>query len=893
MTNSRNKTISATIALILTTTIAMTLIAVPLVNAQRNPGWNIPVYSYITAAPNPVGVGQKVDILMWCDKYRGSATLYNEYRMHNYNLTILDSDNKVVLNKFWETVIDTTSSQYYSWTPTKAGTYTLIFRFEGFYAGAWPSVASESNDTYLPSSASVVLVVQEEPLPAPITSYPLPTEYWTRPIYGENTDWWAISSQWLGTGAPDHSAWSNSVVRRAPKFAVGSQTAHIMWTKPLEDGGVVGGNDFLIPGVTYFDGTAYSQRVTNMIIVNGRLYYRPPLSWTGSNSGPMTCVDLRTGEVVWVRSEIPSLSFAYIFDVQNPNQHGTYPAILFTASFASAYDAYTGELLFNVTGVPTGTTVMGVNGEHLRYTFFNNGTTANPDWQLCQWNSSKMWRGATWATGTTGNSPTIDTTTTTTWAWVNTTTYVNNVLTTTSQNVTTSTTAVQANRGIRYDWNVSINSWRLQFGSPTVVAAFYDDIMIIRNGSLPTYSSQGDYFYAAISLKNDATLGQMLWSRKYSPAPGNITVMSAYADPLNRVFVEAYKETMKFVGYSMVDGTKVWETDSQAALDYYGNPAYPYVPATIYNGRLYSSALAGILYCYDTATGKLLWTYGNGGKGNSTNSGFYLAYGHYPTFVNAIGNGVVYTVTTEHTVNTPIYKGAKTRAINATDGTAIYTLSAYTGEFSAMSLVIADGFTVLQNSYDNQLYSLGRGPSATTVSAPDVAAPFGAPVVIKGTVTDISAGTKQKEQAARFPNGVPAVSDKSMEDWMGYVYQQRPLPADTVGVTVKLSVLDSNGNYREIGTATTDTFGFYNLEYTPEIPGKYMVYAIFEGTNGYWPSRAVTAFTVMEAEPAPAEPEPEPPSIADQYFLPVSIAIIAAIAVVGAILAILLLKKRQ
>jgi hypothetical protein len=244
-------------------------------------------------------------------------------------------------------------------------------------------------------------------------------------------------------------------------------------------------------------------------------------------------------------------------------------------------------------------------------------------------------------------------------------------------------------------------------------------------------------------------------------------------------------------------------------------------------------------------------------------------------------------------VPTPIYKGAKVRAINATDGTEIYTLSGYVGEFSQMSLIIADGFTTFYNGYDDQLYTLGRGPSATTVSAPDVAASFGSPVVIKGTVTDISAGTEQNEQAARFPHGVPAVSDASMEDWMGYIYEKRPLPTTVVGVTVTLSVLDSNNNGRVIGTATTDASGFYSFEYTPEISGKYTVYANFKGTNGYWPSNAETAFTVMKAEPAPAEPEPEQPSIADQYFLPMSIGIIAAIAIVGALLACLLLKKKQ
>ena len=66
------------------------------------------------------------------------------------------------------------------------------------------------------------------------------------------------------------------------------------------------------------------------------------------------------------------------------------------------------------------------------------------------------------------------------------------------------------------------------------------------------------------------------------------------------------------------------------------------------------------------------------------------------------------------------------------------------------------------------------------------------------------AGTKQKEQAARFPNGVPAVSDASMSDWMEYVYMQKPKPTNTTGVEVVFETQDPNGNNYEIGRTTSD-----------------------------------------------------------------------------------------
>ena len=86
------------------------------------------------------------------------------------------------------------------------------------------------------------------------------------------------------------------------------------------------------------------------------------------------------------------------------------------------------------------------------------------------------------------------------------------------------------------------------------------------------------------------------------------------------------------------------------------------------------------------------------------------------------------------------------------------------------------------------------------------------------------------------PTASHSQHDSVMGDWMGYVYQQKPLPTNFKGVTVDISVLDANGNYRSIGTATTDANGNYNLIWTPDISGNYQVVATFAGTNGYWPS---------------------------------------------------------
>ena len=870
MHSVNNKVITLVLAALLIASIGATVLT-STVSAHGPPGWEIPTFAHIYVAIDPIGVGQTTHIYLFLTPTYADTLMTNNYRFHNYKLIITAPDGTEEV-KTWETVQDTTSNQGFSFTPNQVGTYNLTFIFPGQKVNDYPhSPTSQfTNDTYLASNATTTLTVQQEPIGYSQLT-PLPTEYWTRPIYGENTVWWTIASNWLGSGAPGYGAMVGPNQRVFTDSAVGSLTSHIISTQSIQPGGIVGDDNFAIQANTYFEGTAYMQRFVNPIIVYGRLYYREPFSMSGT-AGDMVCVDIATGKEVWRSSTMPTISFAFIYDLETPNFHGVYPAILFTSNFANAYDAATGKALFNVTGAPSGTTVFGPLGEHIRYMFFNNGTTTNPNWYLCSWNSSRMWNGYSTA-----------------WAPV---TVTNN-----------GQTYVQGQTGAFYDYldattqNASI-SWRnsmpLSGGmAPSIVAAFYNDILLCRNGSYPALGDNGQpYTYFAVNLNaSKGAIGKVLWQTNVDQPAGNITTVSfAGADAQAGYFCESYRQTQQFVIFNLRTGQKVGITDAQPALDYYGSNGPGTLSNVVAYGNIYSSAYSGVLHCYDMATGNLLWTYGNGGEGNSTYSGFEVP-GPYPTFIQAIGHGVIYTVTSEHTFETPIYKGALARAINATDGTEIWTLSGATGEFTGESYAIADGYSVFFNSYNSQIYTLGRGPSSTTVEAGPKTSVIGNTVVLEGTVTDISLGTSQTEQAKRFPHGVPVSSDQSMGDWMAYVYSQQPKPTNFTGVDVTLSVIVANGNYRTVGTATTDASGYYSCVWTPDISGKYTVIATFAGNKGYWPSTQETSFNIQDA---PATPTPMPtaaPTMSDLYFLPAVLGIIVAMIVGFVVLALLMLRK--
>ena len=102
-----------------------------------------------------------------------------------------------------------------------------------------------------------------------------------------------------------------------------------------------------------------------------------------------------------------------------------------------------------------------------------------------------------------------------------------------------------------------------------------------------------------------------------------------------------------------------------------------------------------------------------------------------------------------HEYNPPLFHGAQLIALNMTDGKFIWSEL----DMSVESTSIAYGIMLSRNAYDNQIYAFGKGPSAMTVSAPQVGVTTLTPITISGTVTDVSAGASQDAVKANFPNG--------------------------------------------------------------------------------------------------------------------------------------------
>ncbi|MCW4054160.1 MAG: PQQ-binding-like beta-propeller repeat protein [Candidatus Bathyarchaeota archaeon] len=825
-------------------------------------GDQVPTWTYGVLSPNPVGVGQEMTIVMFNPQVPHASADANDVR-YEYSVDIHVPDGSSLRIPSSGTIVsDSTGTAYTTFTPSMEGNYTINITFQELFYRWYQSGSMREfyGVTLLESNRTYTLVVQQEQVePTAVTVYPLPTEFWTRPIEGQNNAWGAVSSYWLNNA---HERDYGSGQNRYQREGLAPNSPHILWTKVTEDGGVVGGDEyFSTEGEVFNAGHQYQTRFTNQIIMMGRLYYEVPLTFSGGGGGWM-CVDLKTGEDLWggpkdfgttiiqfgpwtfVSSISPS--FGYYYDWDNMNQHGIVnPSWLFTNNFGMSIHPRYGTLgQLNLTDVPSGTTVIGPKGENLRYRIENAGTSSNPDYRLLQWNSSKVF---------TSNLGEID-----------------------------------ASDPDSFDWNVSIPICNTLTGSRTIRAVIYDDVLLGSNGSLPTagtgsldYDNPEEGTLWAVSLKPESR-GQTLFGPTNYKMTFDDGTQNIFIRAGEGVFIMQHMPDLTFSGYSMYTGEKLWEGESQAEqtvpFGYYTWVSLMNVFGhSIADGKFYTAGYTGHVFCYDLQTGELLWLYEA-----PTNARIFE---YYTLFLGSIADGKVYVGTHEHSADTPLYKGNRIRCLNATTGEEIWTML---GWAHPQTMAVADGVLVYWNNYDHQVYAVGKGPSATTVTAPDISVAYGKSVLVKGTVTDVSAGTKQAEQAARFPNGVPAVSDESMGDWMEYVYMQKPKPTDVTGVEVVITVLDPNNNSYEVARTTSDASGFFSAEFVPEVPGKYTVVATFAGSESYWQSHAETALLVEEeVQPTPA-PTPVPQEPVGTYFTVSTVAIIAAIAIV----AFLLLRRR-
>lgn len=832
---SKKQTLT-TMSMILLLTLSALVAGMQFLTVQAAKDADIQSYSFIVCAPNPVGVNQPVLVNFWvADPLPSASTGIGQFRS-GFKVTITDPSNHTTTKT--DIKPDYLGGAHFSYTPTAVGSYTFFFEYpsETIYY-EWDNVNNkplnpQNNFTQLGSSATDVLVVQSEPVQA-VFQVPYPTQFWTRPIYGQNYYWAQISSNWLMARWNSTSALFDNNEAFVPEGKA-PNSAHILWTKPMSFGGLAGGIHGNVP---YYSGMSYEEYFASSllagsgpaIIISGRLYYTTiaggePI-WNGElgNLGT-TCVDLYTGQTLFT---IPNatMSFGQILYFPGINQAGTHAYLWSAPAFGTwrMYDAWSGNLIASIANVTgggfAGPSTFGPHGEIINYALVPGAGGV----QLVKWNSTKVFN-AYQPTGTGVSSAD--------YSWRPYTMYG---------------TVMDGNKGI--EWQVAaVNDPAYTLLPMLIQDGYYDgnDILAAKFGGTSGATNVSSTVGWDI-VAYDMTTGKQDYTSHIAPPPGMPNALDGIAAfntvwEYNGHLYNFNHYTMQWVAYDVKTGDVMWVSHPMKnAYGYFGQAA-SLIEAY---GLTIVAGFDGWAYGYNTTTGATEWEYYAG------NSGLLNPYGHF-TFYNGITvcDGKVILLPNEHGSGVePLYQNLTITVLDAKTGKVAWNILGYFEQ-----PVISDAIVLSHNNYDNQIYAFGKGPSATNVTASPKTVNSGSYVLIEGSVTDQSPGAKN----------TPAISDRFMSTWMEYVYMQQGdpsmnLPGDA-GVPVTLTATAQDGTVTIIGTTTSDCTGNFATTWTPPGNGIYTIAANFLGTDSYWPSYAVTHISVGPAPSASQSASPSFPS---------------------------------
>ncbi|HLN45109.1 MAG TPA: hypothetical protein VK209_05330 [Candidatus Sulfotelmatobacter sp.] len=167
-----------------------------------------------------------------------------------------------------------------------------------------------------------------------------------------------------------------------------------------------------------------------------------------------------------------------------------------------------------------------------------------------------------------------------------------------------------------------------------------------------------------------------------------------------------------------------------------------------------------------------------------------------------------------------------------TDGSLIFKL-----DEPMVVGAMADGYTSASDAYRGTMFVLGKGTSATTITAGPKTISNGDLVIVEGTVLDTSIAQL----------GTPTVSEESMGAYMSYIHLQSQPPTNATGVPVSIDAIDPAGTFVHIADVTSDISGSFSYMWKPKTEGQYKITATFAGSPSYGSSFAETAIGVTPA----------------------------------------------
>ena len=211
---------------------------------------------------------------------------------------------------------------------------------------------------------------------------------------------------------------------------------------------------------------------------------------------------------------------------------------------------------------------------------------------------------------------------------------------------------------------------------------------------------------------------------------------------------------------------------------------------------------------------------------------------------------LIYIPSSLHSPESPYYRGLKTFAIDAITGEEKWSLGiSVAGQHtrSSLQLRVADGYLTI-GARDGYMYVVGKGKSATSVTAPASSCSSGSKLYLnRNSTRHVSCPTRNS--CNRWTN-----------PWMlgcnTYTYNYRK-PNNATGVKVDLTALCPNGNPNHHRHKQQATIMGSSVSHGHQKFQATKIIASFAGTNSYGSSTATTYLSAIDEPVSTPQPTTE------------------------------------
>jgi hypothetical protein len=843
-TKSKRQKTKAQTAFLAISLIAMfaTSMLAPLTLASTGITYPRKTYGYIDVAPTVIGVGQKATVTLFIEPIAADYALATVYPIGYSGITVTFIKPDGSKDTFAPTdangvypagVVDALGTMFFFYAADKAGNWSVTMTMPAQNFTDQSGTATYTGCTSEPAYFTVTTEPQYAGLlnGYPWAALPNPNTYWTYPVSSNNREWSKIAGDWLGGSWWDSTIYDWDGLWQP--YGSAPSTAHILWKMPYGQAGLVGGS---YGSLSYTNSAA--DWAANDIIINGKLYISHP-----DYSGGFDCIDLATGKTLWTAAgsivcgiHLPGSAYSQAADLYTGNPTGV---VLAASAGVNSYlfgtDYSTGN--WNYYNPNTGTVALSFSNVNVSITngpYLVEGTPLAFGTCRSGWNYTTLMYDTNYV-----------------WCW-------------------------NMSKVVPYsgDWSTGLQ-WIKTVNNPATGQMGPGDgtnrasIAISADLSSVALISIGGNLVAGF----DANTGKSIWNMTTpytNVCSDTLPCLQLFGTNNFLLFDPALSE---FHCYSALTGKQLWST---IVGDYPWNTKGDLYKVND-NDNVYLGGPDGTITALSLTDGHKIW------KTTPIQSTEYVsnALPYWTGMLEADGKLYAWAGPIPAYVPNPISRLSILLCFNATTGETVFTLNGGSGPSAAVA-----GYLTTISFYDGRYYCLGKGQTSTSVLIQNDVVANGATVLIKGNVLDQSPAQ----------TGTPAVADSAMSEWMDYIHMQNATllnnPPKEPGVPVTLTALDPNNNTIPIGITTTDSAGNYAISFVPTVTGMYTITATFAGTNSYWKSSSETKLTVISAATTSAPTSTGSVGISETTLYASIAAVIVAIAIVGVVLGLLMLRKR-